>query len=71
MKPPPAAVAPSALTRRTFLHHSAVVAGGLAFPTIIPSSARGAAGAVPPSERITIGLIGKGVMANGHLTHQR
>lgn len=67
MTPPPAAVAPSALTRRTFLHHSAVVAGGLAFPTIIPSSARGAAGAVPPSERITIGLIGKGVMANGHL----
>ena len=62
---PPAT--PSALSRRTFLQHSAVAAGTLAFPTIIPSSARAAAGTVPPSERTTIGLIGKGVMANGHL----
>ena len=66
MNPAPPTAAPT-LTRRAFLQHSAVVAGGLAFPTIIPSSARGAVGTVAPSERITIGLIGKGVMANGHL----
>ena len=66
MKPASPAT-PSPLTRHTFLQQSAVDAGGLARPPIIPASARAAAGAVPPSARTPIGLIGKGVRANGHL----
>ena len=59
----------SGLTRRTFLQNSLAAAGGLALPSIIYSVARGASAAVPPSERITIGLVGKGVMGNGHLKY--
>ena len=53
------------LTRRKFLQHAAVAT--VAAPWIIPASARGANGAVPPSERVTIGLIGRGCMGRGHL----
>lgn len=66
MKPASPAT-PSPLTRHTFLQQSAVDAGGLARPPLIRAAARAAAGAVPPSERTPIGLIGKGVRANGHL----
>ena len=53
------------LTRRGFLRGlaSAVVAA----PWIIPASSRGADGAAPPSKRITVALIGCGVMGRGHL----
>ena len=48
-------------TRRQFLKTSATVTGGaIAAPTIIPSSALGLDGAVPPSERIVVGGIGIG-----------
>lgn len=52
-------------TRRRFLR-TATLAGSLA-PWIIPASARGANGSTPPSERITIGLVGRGLMGSGHL----
>jgi predicted dehydrogenase len=51
----------TALTRRKFLQRSALVAS--ASPWIIPSSVRGS---TPPSERITVGLIGRGLMGSGH-----
>ena len=54
-------------SRRTFLKQSAMVTGLYAIPWIIPASARGADGALPPSERVTVALIGKGLMGNGHL----
>jgi predicted dehydrogenase len=53
--------APSRPTRRDFLKTAATIsAGGLALPTIIPSSALGLGGAVAPSERIVMGCIGVG-----------
>ncbi|HET6558431.1 MAG TPA: Gfo/Idh/MocA family oxidoreductase [Prolixibacteraceae bacterium] len=48
-------------TRRTFLRNSlSVVAGTLVLPHIIPSSAMGMNGVVPPSDRIVMGSIGVG-----------
>src|ERR1044071_5339269 len=44
--------------RRSFIKKALV--GALGFPTIIPSSALGADGATPPSDRITLGCIGVG-----------
>jgi hypothetical protein len=55
------------MRRREFLKRSAVAAGALAVPAFIPSSARGADGSTPPSERINVGLIGRGAMGSGHL----
>src|SRR5688572_1023307 len=55
------------LTRRTFLRHTALLTAATAAPSIIPSSALGAAGTVAPSNRINIGLIGRGIMGRGHL----
>ena len=54
-------------TRRQFMVYAAAVSGAAASPWIIPSSVRGAEGGVAPSERITVGLIGNGVMGRGHL----
>jgi hypothetical protein len=49
------------LHRREFLKNPLAAATGLAFaPTIIPASALGRGGAVPPSERIVLGGIGLG-----------
>ena len=56
----------TSLTRRAFLRRSAT-ASLLAVPWIIPASVRGANGAVAPSERINVGLIGRGAMGSGHL----
>lgn len=47
------------LTRRSFLARSALAA----VPMIVPSSVFGAN---PPSERINVGLIGRGIMGRGH-----
>ncbi len=49
------------LLRRRFLKKSLVAAGAVSIaPTIIPSSAIGRNGAVPPSDRIVVGGIGIG-----------
>src|SRR5687767_5150963 len=58
------AAAPS---RRQFLKLTAGVgaAGALGFPTIVPSSALGNAGAVAPSERIVMASIGCGGQGTG------
>lgn len=49
------------ISRRKFLRNAIGVVGVLGFPTIIPSSALGLDGTTPPSERVTIGMIGCGV----------
>ncbi len=69
MKPrsPQAALRAAQITRRQFLGRAAMASGVVAVPWIIPASAHGAGGAVAPSQRITIGLIGRGCMGRGHL----
>ena len=55
-------------TRRQFLKKaSAAAIGAIGFPMIIPSSALGRAGAVAPSDRITIGCIGVGSMGTANM----
>lgn len=56
----------SNLTRRQFIQRGTAAAlAAAAFPTIIPSSARGADGAVAPSNRIIVGAIGVGPQGRG------
>ncbi len=52
------------VTRRQF--QKAVAASSIAFPTIVPSTVFGKEGKAPPSERITVGFIGCGRMANDY-----
>lgn len=52
------------MTRRSFL--KAAGAAGIA-PLVVPASVLGRQGGKPPSERITIGVIGMGFQARGHL----
>src|SRR5262245_17919726 len=47
-------------TRRDFLRRSVATGAALALPTIVPSQVLGRDGAVLPSERITLGVIGIG-----------
>ena len=52
---------PQSPSRRTFLRRTAqAAAAGFAFPTVIPGSALGLGGAVAPSNRIALGVIGTG-----------
>ena len=55
------------LTRRAFLERGFDAASLLAMPALLPASARAASGSVAPSERVTVGLIGPGLMGSGHL----
>jgi len=55
------------LTRRQFLKTAAKAGAILAAPAIIPASALGKGGAVPPSERIILGGIGLGGRGTGVL----
>ena len=66
-RPPRRHTAPHSITRRDFLARVAAASWLVGSPWIIPASARGANGTVPPSERINVGLIGRGTMGNGHL----
>lgn len=50
----------ASFSRRGFLQRTALAAGALAVPEIIPSSALGLGGAVAPSERLVMGGIGMG-----------
>jgi hypothetical protein len=51
---------PGRIGRRGFLRSGAAAGAAFAAPTIVPSSALGLDGAVPPSERIVVGGIGIG-----------
>jgi predicted dehydrogenase len=56
------------MNRRQFLKSLGDKALGIAsFPYVVPSSALGANGAVPPSEKVVMGFIGVGSMGGGHL----
>jgi hypothetical protein len=57
----------TALTRRQFLARTAVAAGLVAPPCLIPVTALGRGGAVPPSERIVMAGIGIGGRGSGVL----
>jgi hypothetical protein len=71
LSPGPSTVQPAAfetrMPRRRFLARTAVASGALLVPSLLPGTARGADGAVAPSERVTVGLIGRGLMGAGHL----
>ena len=62
-------------TRRTFLKTvGATLGAAVAAPTIVPSSVFGADGAVPPSERVAMGIIGsggRGTDVMGHFMRQK
>jgi hypothetical protein len=66
-RPCQSASAGKTLDRRAFIQQSLTAVGALVMPVIIPAAARGAEGNVPPSERVVVGLIGKGLMGSGHL----
>jgi predicted dehydrogenase len=54
--------------RRQFLKRTAGVAGAsMAFPYIVPGSALGFDGALAPSDRVTMGFIGVGLMGQNQL----
>ena len=55
------------ITRRKFLGRTAAASGAIVAPWIISPAVLGANGFVAPSERIAVGLIGRGLMGNGHL----
>jgi hypothetical protein len=57
----------TALTRRGFLKRAAAATGAIAAPCLIPASALGLNGAVPPSERIILGGMGVGGRGTGVL----
>ncbi|MDR3228701.1 MAG: Gfo/Idh/MocA family oxidoreductase [Puniceicoccales bacterium] len=61
--------ATDALTRRRFLRNSGLaLASSLAFPALIPAPAIGRAGAVAPSNRVQLGVVGA---KQGHFNWQR
>ena len=66
--PKPKRTAKRKLTRREFVKRTtALTTGAAAFPSIIPSSALGADGAVAPSNRRVLGCIGVGGMGTGNM----
>ena len=60
------------MNRRQFVEKAVGVAGAsLAFPYIVPSAALGVNGAVAPSDRVTMGFIGVGLMGQNHFERWR
>ena len=57
----------SSFSRRQFLKRAAVAGAAVAVPCIIPGSALGLNGAVPPSGRIVLGGMGVGGRGSGVL----
>ena len=55
------------LNRRSFIKKASAVTAAAGFPFIIPSSALGKNGTVPPSSRITIAQVGCGSMGTGNM----
>src|ERR1700689_119630 len=61
-------MAPELISRRRFLKRAGQAAAvGAVAPTILPASVLGRNGALPPSQRITMGFIGVGTQGGGHL----
>src|SRR6202034_4737499 len=59
---------PELIGRRRFLKRTGTaLAAAAAAPMILPSSVLGRNGAIPPSERITMGFIRVGTQGGGHL----
>lgn len=58
---------PQSLNRRHFLKSTSLLAGGAAFPQIIPSRLLGAEGQTAPSNQITVGCIGVGGMGTSNM----
>jgi predicted dehydrogenase len=58
---------PAWLNRRQFLHRALLAGGAVAAPCLVPGTALGLNGAVPPSERIVLGGIGIGGRGSGVL----
>jgi predicted dehydrogenase len=58
--------APASLSRRSFLKITGAAGAAIAFPTFIPASALGRDGSPPPSERITLGVVGWGMQGPGN-----
>ncbi len=54
-------------SRRQLLQRAAAASGAMAAPLFVRAAARGKDGSVAPSERITLGFIGVGIMGGGHL----
>ena len=59
------------MNRRQFLRSGAAAGAAAGLPTIIPSTALGKEGAVPPSERVAVGLIACGRRAGYAGMYQR
>ena len=59
----------SHLDRRKFIVKSGAALAALAFPTIIPAAALGKNGAVAPSNRVTVGVIGCGPQGLGDMSN--
>jgi predicted dehydrogenase len=58
----------SPLSRRSFLKKTALAAGAVGFPTVVPARVLGREGSVPPSEQIVLGFIGVRNMGGHHLS---
>ncbi len=56
------------LTRRDMLRRTATAAGSLAVPLVCRSTVLGLDGATAPSNRLTVGSIGVGMMGRGHFS---
>src|SRR5580658_2333410 len=54
------------LSRRSFLKVTGAAGAAIAFPTFIPASALGRDDRPPPSERITLGVVGWGMQGPGN-----
>ncbi len=54
------------LTRRAMLKQTAAAAGSVAAPLVVPATVLGRDGGTAPSNRITVGSIGVGMMGRGH-----
>ena len=62
-----AATTDNPISRRVFMGRTAAAAGVAAAPLLLPASARGVDGHTAPSNRITLGQIGHGMVGVGHL----
>jgi hypothetical protein len=60
-------MAPELISRRRFLKRTGQAAMAVVAPAILPASVLGRNGAIPPSQRITMGFIGVGMQGGGHL----